>query len=124
MKKLFLVCLMMLAGSAWADWVKFDENEQMQFFYDPATIRKDGNIRRVWRLQNFKQLGDEGEMSRRFRIEYDCKNERDNILSFSGHSELMASGTTLYSHNDTGGKWRDIPPRSSAATILAIVCSK
>ena len=50
MKKLFIVCLMMLAGSAWAEWVVYtnSENKEATHYFDPATIRKDGNMRRVW----------------------------------------------------------------------------
>jgi len=36
MKKLFLVCLMMLAGSAWAEWVMYSESEQATFYFDPG----------------------------------------------------------------------------------------
>jgi len=30
--KLFLACLMMLTGSAWAEWVLFLDQEKAQFF--------------------------------------------------------------------------------------------
>ena len=75
MKKLFLVVLMMLACSAWAEWVMFTKakNEEVTHYFDPATIRKDGNMRRVWRVQELKQRTADGEKSRRMRIEYDCK---------------------------------------------------
>ena len=33
MKKLLLVGLMMLAGSAWAEWVMFDLTKEVTFYY-------------------------------------------------------------------------------------------
>ena len=33
MKKLFLVCLMMLTGSAWTEWVMYDETKEVTFYY-------------------------------------------------------------------------------------------
>jgi hypothetical protein len=124
MKKLFLICLMMLAGSAWAEWVMFEVNENYQFFYDPATIRKEGQIRRVWRLQNLMQPGKEGEMSRRMRLEYDCKSERHNLLSYSYHSEPLARGKELHREAGLPASWADIPPGTVGETMLKIVCAK
>ena len=123
MKKLFLLCLMMLASSAWAEWVLYGETNTATLYFDPATIRKDGNMRRVWQLHDLKTLNEEGVMSRRFRSEYDCKNESWRIISRSNHSERMATGETLYS-NSSAGDWSDIPPNTISATILNIICTK
>ena len=123
MKKLFLVCLMMLASSAWAEWVMYDEKKEVTLYFDPATIRKDGNLRRVWELQDLRKRGRVGEMSRRMRIEYDCKQERSRFLGISGHSKSMADGEIL----ETGGEdnvWQAIPPGTSLETIFNIVCAK
>ena len=122
MKKLFLVCLMMLAGSAWAEWVSYGETETVTFYFDPATIRKDGNMRRVWELTDLSKRGRSGEMSRRMRREYDCKQERYRYLAISGHSEPMAGGEVLV----TGGEdnnWEAIAPDTVAETILNLVCA-
>ena len=122
-KKTLLLALLVVTGSAWAEWVKIDWSDSTDFYIDPATIRKDGNLVRVWEIQNLKQRHKDGELSRRFRNEYDCKQERYLLLSISEHSGPMASGTTLRS--DIGsGKWYDIPPNSIAETVLQTVCAK
>ena len=123
MKKLFLVCLMMLAGSAWAEWVRYAESEEATFYFDPATIRKGGNMRRVWELQDLRERGKFGEISRRMRFEYDCKQERYKSLGFSFHTEPMAGGTVLLS-DDERNEWRAIPPDTTGETIFNIVCAK
>jgi len=42
MKKLFLIGLMMLAGSAWAEWEYIAESELASLWVDPSTIKKMG----------------------------------------------------------------------------------
>ena len=124
MKKLFFVCLMMLAGSAWAEWVVYSKDEEDGTFYlDPATIRKDGNMRRVWRVQELKQRTADGEKSRRMRIEYDCKEERYRILSASVHSEPMAGGTVLTQEGEAND-WTAIPPNTTGERVFNLVCAK
>lgn len=122
MKKLLLVGLMMLAGSAWAEWVKYSETDRTTFYYDPATIRKDGHIRRVWQLEDLRMRHKDGEMSRRSRIEYDCKQERMRYLGLSEHSESMAGGQVLNTFGEDD-KWREIPPETPLETMLKIVCA-
>lgn len=124
MKNLFLVCLMMLTGSAWAEWVRHSIGEDsIIHYFDPATIRKDGNMRRVWELQDLRERGKFGEMSRRMRFEYDCKQERYKSLGFSFHTEPMAGGTVLLSDGERN-EWKAIPPDTTAETIFNILCSK
>jgi hypothetical protein len=125
MKKLLLTLLtaLMLTGAAWAEWEKIAENDFAEYYIDRATIRKDGNLRRVWRLQDLKQRDKDGVLSRRFRAEYDCKQERDRILSFITHSEPMADGTILKLAS-MNNEWSDIPPNSIAEDVLKIVCAK
>ena len=123
MKKLFLVSLMMLAGSAWAEWVMYSQRESVTYYYDSATIRKDGNMRRVWVLYDLRERYKEAEMSYRTQYEFDCKQERVRFLAASAHSEPMAGGKTLYSSGEENN-WRAIAPGTIAETILKIVCAK
>jgi len=126
MKKLLLILLatLVLTGSAWAEWVKVAENDIADYYIDPASIRKDGNLRKVWQIQNLKQQDKEGgELSRRSRDEFDCKQERYRTLSVSEHSGPMASSTTL-SSSEGPFRWREIPPGAIGETVLKIVCAK
>jgi hypothetical protein len=100
-----------------------DPAKAHELFHDPATIRKDGNIRRMWELWDFKKRDKYGAMSGRWRTEFDCKLERYRNLGFSIHSDPMAGGTVLL----TGGEdntWMAIAPDTRGATALNIVCAK
>jgi hypothetical protein len=121
MKKQFLVCLMLLAGSAWAEWVIYAENDVNSFYFDPATLRKDGNMRRGWELTNYKQRDKYGSISSRSRCEYDCKYERFRILTISEHSEPMARGSVTRQQYE-GGPWADIPPDTISEKLFKVVC--
>lgn len=123
MKKLFLVSLMLLAGSAWAEWVIFGATDTATHYFDPATIRKDGNMRRVWQLQELNKRHKDGEMSRRIRQEYDCKQERYKILGQTEHSEPMAGGEVLTNFGEMK-TWVEIAPDTMSEKILKIVCAK
>jgi hypothetical protein len=125
MKKLLLTLLasLVLTGTAWAGWVKVANTDLIDYYIDPASIRKDGNLRMVWELQNLKQRHKDGELSRRGRNEYDCKQERRRNLSFSMHSESMAEGTTLISGSNSS-QWADMPPDTIGEWVLKIVCAK
>ena len=122
-KKLLLALAIFVSSSVWAEWVVHGAHDVATFYFDPDTIRKDENIRRVWQLQDLKQRGRNGEMSRRHRVEYDCKNERSKNLQASIHSEPMAGGQIIFSF-DADDIWKDIPPNTSSASMLRIVCSK
>jgi hypothetical protein len=123
MKKLFLVCLMMLAGSAWAEWVIYDETKEVTFYYDPATIRKDGNMRQVWALLDWRKRDKDGVMSHRLRYEYDCKQERYRFLGISVHTEPMAGGKVLHAEGGSND-WAEIAPETVTEKLLKIVCAK
>ena len=122
MKKLLLVGLMMLAGSAWAEWVIYETTDTNTFYYDPTTIRKDGNMRQVWVLLNWRKRDKDNVMSHRLRYEYDCKQERYRFLAISVHTEPMAGGEILLQNLDT--PWIDIAPATAAAAMFKIACLK
>ena len=122
-KKILLLGLLLAISSAWAGWVQVAQNDSGDFYIDPETIRKDGNLVRVWQLTDFKQRNKEGELSRRTRTEYDCKQERRRLLSLSTHSEPMAGGTTVANFTPDAN-WNEIPPGSVSEVFLKIVCAR
>jgi hypothetical protein len=122
MKNLLLALALLVTGHAWAEWVLFSETDTSTFYYDPATIRKDGHIRRVWQLGDLSTRHKDGEMSSRYRVEYDCKQERMKFLGLTTHSEPMASGTVLKTLGESKD-WNEVPPRTVLEIIFKIVCA-
>jgi hypothetical protein len=114
---------MMLAGSAWAEWVMYGKNKEATFYYDPTTIRKEGNMRRIWELHNLRERHKDGEISVRYRSEYDCMDERIRILGVTEHSEPMAGGAVLTTVGEDNN-WMPIAPETIGAILLNLVCAK
>ena len=117
----FLIAL--VAAPAWAEWVQMSDSDDLVAYIDPATIHKDGNLRRVWTVQDLKQKGKNGEMSRRALLEYDCKEERSRTLSYSLHSEPMSGGQLLLT-NDYYSRWTAIVSGTDGAVPLKFVCAR
>ena len=94
-KKTLLLALLLVTGSAWAEWFKVGSSAEDTFYFDSSTIRVEGDKRKVWELVDYKQRDKYGAFSARMRNEYDCKREKVQILSATLHSESMAAGKTL-----------------------------
>jgi hypothetical protein len=73
----------------------------------------------VWELQDLKSKGPLDEKSRRVLVEYDTKNDRRRVLSFSFHAEQMGAGITLKA-DQTPGKWTMVAPNTTAAVVFQV----
>ena len=123
--KLCLLALVMLfASPAWAGWVYLSKDVKGNVFYlDFETLRKDGNLRRIWQMVELADGDKLKWVSTRYRNEYDCKNETRRMLSFASFSQKNLSGETLF-ENTKPTDAEDIAPGSIDWTTLKLVCSK
>lgn len=124
MKKLLIIFVMMLTGSAWAEWKYLAQNADFSVYIDPETIRKDGQLRRIWILHDAIKVDQYGAKSRRLRHEYDCKNERYRFLTYTLHSELLAQGNVILLRTPENDPWTDIAPNTAIEDILKLVCAR
>jgi hypothetical protein len=60
MRTLLILALMLLTPLASAEWVKYAEADGDVVYYDPATIRRERNFRRVWGFKTSKIEGEVG----------------------------------------------------------------
>jgi hypothetical protein len=122
-KVLLLAIVVFTSRSAFAQWVFFAEVPHAIVYFDTTSIVKDGFSRKVWELQDLKVRNKDGELSWRSRWEYDCKQERRRMLSFSTHSDQMAKGEILLNHGSSR-PWVDIAPQTAARDTLNFLCAK
>jgi hypothetical protein len=122
MKTLLLALVLLVTGSAWAEWVIVNSVEEANFYIDNASIRKDANLRKVWEVVDLKKGDQAGALSYQFRIEFECSQELLRVLYTSSHKGQMVGGGTLYSDPQIG-PWREIPPGSTHELIFRIVCA-
>lgn len=95
MRLLLCALLAFLANPAGAEWVKYGESDFATFYLDPETVRKEGNLRRVWEFQDLKKRDDSGALSLRFQWEIACNENLFRRLAQSAHSESRLEGILL-----------------------------
>ena len=104
------------------------ESELMFAYANPATIRRSGDMVRMWGLYDFKTVQEnpiagKPYFSERTQIEYDCKGERTRILYLLWHSGQMGGGEVVY---DILGpdRWIPVSPGSIIQLLLKFGCDK
>lgn len=121
---LLLSFFLLVTGSASAGWEKVGATDKAVMYIDPATLRREGNFRKIWLITEFQQRSENGTVSTRHRDEYDCGSERRRVLSMSTHTKSMAGGKTISSTSEPNGVWREIPPGTVANDVLEVVCAQ
>jgi hypothetical protein len=123
---LALLLVVVTSGAA-AEWVKVSGNETMTNYADPATIRKTGNVVKMWQLYDYQTArapdGIKPYRSIRAQSDYDCKDERTRLLSGFFHSGNMAVGEIVYTGSDPGA-WAPVPAGSGTEKMWKIACGK
>ncbi len=120
--RLIATLLMFIAAApAWAQWKMLTESHRDYLYVLPESIRKDGNLRRIWVIHDFKQA-EEGNRSIRSFQEFDCKDKRTRVLQSEYLRGQMGLGERGYGFT-TPAAWEYIVPQSLNEAILNFVCS-
>lgn len=128
-KTILLMLLAVVSSSAAAAWVEFGRYDDGNTigYTDPATIRKEGSMAKMWALLDFKtvQVSAKGKpfMSARMQSEYDCKEPKMRVLYSAIHSENMAAGRAVASTSEPG-KWRPVLPDSTLEDLRKFACGQ
>ena len=125
MRKLVVV-LLLLSTPAWAEWTLVGGSDTSDIYADLATIRKRGNMVKMWSLYDLKTarpFAGTPYLSSKDQDEYDCEGQRTRFLSFSVHSANMGGGRTIYSDADPG-KWTPLPLGSVVEALWKIACDQ
>lgn len=115
------------SSNAASGWITVSSTDLATISVDPATIRKAGNMVKIWSLYDFKSIqslaNDKMYLSQKVQWEYDCKEERGRTLYFSWHTENMGQGQVLHTSTEPT-KWIPVPPRSGIENMWKIACNK
>ena len=127
MTRLILMLLLVLSTApAYAEWVRVSESAEATVYADPGTIRRNGNLVKMWNLYDFETIqtnADSSFLSSNGQGEYDCAEERRRGLAFAWFSGHMGHGKPVYSNSDEQ-KWRPISPGSIDQTLWKFACAK
>jgi hypothetical protein len=128
-----LALLLAVTGShALAGWVEVASDGQNTIYADPATIRKEKGMVKMWCLSDKKSTAviyrssppsSPQFLSTRAQLEFDCKGEKVRTLYTSSYSGSMAEGNRLYSNTDPS-VWEPIPPGTIEEALSKRACAK
>jgi hypothetical protein len=122
-----LILLLLSSGPAYAVWVLVNATDPgMTVYADPDTIRRKGELVKMWSLYDFKTeqyvLG-VLLLSSKGQIEYDCAGERLRGLAVAEFSGNMGKGTVVYT-DSSEGKWVPVAPGGVDLALWTVACGK
>ena len=130
MYKVFLaVLLVIISNGANAEWTYAggSSDDNLTVYVDLATIRKSGNIAKMWSMFDYKTIQGTGDgkqyLSVKRQDEYDCKEETFGLLTFTEFYENMGKGNPIYSNSAPANK-SPIEPGSLGETKWKLACAK
>lgn len=125
---LLITFLLLISSTVYAGWVKVGASDDgMTLYVDPDTIRRNGNLVKMWQLYDLTTIRRTGAgdsyLSSKNQHEFDCVEERIRTLAFTWFSGNMGHGNAVFTVSDEQ-KWEPISPESAAQTLWNIVCNK
>ena len=128
LRLIFFILLVLDSGAAYAEWVKVSDRDEAgtTVYVDPATIRRNSNLVKMWQFYDYKTVQTVGGvrfLSNKEELEFDCVEERSRSLGLKEFSGNMGSGTVVYTNSQVG-KWLPVVPGSIGHTVWKVVCKK
>lgn len=124
---LFLVVLL-LAGSAQAEWLALGRNENFRAYLDQQSLQRNGSLVQVSQLMDFitAQWADERTVigSIKTLVEYDCVQPRSRTIVLEAYSEQMGDGRRVVTEQFQDPVWEGIKSGSTSEKIRQLVCGK
>lgn len=120
-----------LSTAALAEWTKIDTAVagSVERYLDKATIRKVGNITRVWVLDDYLNVKWPPSVGRREvpksgkeQVEFNCDVERARITSAVYYNAAMGAGQIMGSE-DIPSRWTPVVPESLTETTMKLACA-
>ncbi len=121
--RLALGLLAIVLPSVGCAWDRLGETEGMVLYLHRQSIAKEGNIQRVWEMQDLKKMDADGVMSRRYVNEYECKERMHRIGQVTSFSGPKLTGKKVFEVEEFG-YWRKIPPDGLFAVVYIWLCVK
>jgi hypothetical protein len=118
--------LLLGSGLAYAEWVRLTEADGMTVHFDPDTIRRNGNLVKIWLLYDYKTAittGRDTVFSTKMQSEYDCIGERVRTNAIFEIAGNMGKGKVV-SSSLAGGQWIPIAPETIGKREWKLACAK
>ena len=123
---LALLILLQSSGSAYAEWVKVNENDTYTVYADSDTIRRKGDLVKMWILYDYKTLQTAmgvAHLSDSMQLEANCTEKLQRSLAYTWWSGNMGVGNVVFNHSGEGN-WIPIGPSTVGQTLWSLACRK
>jgi len=113
--------------SAYAEWVSIGYSDSLggyTVYVDPTTIRRKGDLVKVWALTDYTTMQTvvaHSFLSSKAQNEFDCAEERQHELSVTWFSGNMAKGNGVW-NNSNETEWRPVAPGSVGQGVWKFAC--
>ena len=122
----FFTLLVLNSAPAYAEWVEVGITDEATVYADPDTLRRKGDLVKMWYLHDFKTTQTvlkKSYLSSRSQDEYDCTGDRHRALASTSFSGNMGSGKVRSSYS-IKGKWEPVPPGTITQALWKVACDK
>jgi len=131
MKKIVLFFSVLFLGltcsGAMADWDRVYSNDKVVTYADTSSVRRKGNIVRLWSLFDFKAESAYSDGSAYMSImretEFNCKDNLQRMVAFSIHSGRMGKGRMIDS-GTVPQDWKPVSKASIAQDMKNFACDR
>jgi hypothetical protein len=108
------------------EWLKVSSSDDgtSTAYVNPSTILKNGGKVKMWVLLDFrivKTTGGNTYLSARQENEFDCKEIKRRLLSYTLHSGNMGTGNVVYQDSKLGN-WEVVNPDSLVEILWKFAC--
>jgi len=127
MKKLLMTLILALVStSAIAEWTKVGEDDESTVYTDTSTIRKKGDLIKIWSLYDFKKaqnMSGKTYLSMETQYEFDCVKGQTRPTYIIYYADKMGGGEKgAFSYPPK--QWQPVAPKSAGESIWKVACSK
>jgi hypothetical protein len=122
--KILLLIVLLISTNAMAEWVEIGKSKNFIVYVDPATIRKSGNMVKIWSLHDYKTAqGSIPYMSSRLEREHDCIEKRGKQLFLAFYSKNMGRGGSIWKDTESRN-WLPVASGTIKEVVWKYACGK
>lgn len=108
---------------AHAAWTRIGKTESVTLYVNRDSVVTEGDVRRMWEMQDLAAPDADGVRSRRYLNEYDCKNKVYRVSQMTSFAGPKLTGAKLFEVAEPG-YWRKIPPGGLFVLSYIALCVK
>lgn len=124
---LWVVLLALVSTGASADWVRIEGDEAATAYANPASIRKVGNVVKMWVLYDLRKpdsLQGKNYSSMKSNDSYDCMSDRTQRLHTLFYAGNMGSGNVITARHTGNYPWKPVVQNTLPQAVWKFACKE